>query len=279
MRRVFVVVLSVLLLSWGPVPVSALAGVQSVANEHCSSAAGHAHGSSSLQLVENQGRILALQKVTGVEAMRHLEAVRSQHPQAFLRSSENLRGRGFKPTQEVVVLKTVRVDDVITGSGAMAPASTSQGNSEGEVVFWSWDDGDDGTWEGTTYVTKYATGEWATHDSQLNIETTNYWTVWSVKTGGSGPSEEYQVSHPGDQGGGSIMFAVSGQRLSSMQGAPAPGQGPQLAGWQEFQDFIWCSGALCGVCFGTCLASGPLFPGCFTICCGLSVLFCAFNHL
>ena len=44
-----------------------------------------------------------------------------------------------------------------------------------EVVWYSWDDGDNSTWEGETWAQNYNTGEGVTWDGQIPLNSDHFW--------------------------------------------------------------------------------------------------------
>jgi hypothetical protein len=199
-----------------------------------------------------------------------------------------MASRGYQPTKVAVVMRTVRVDRLISQGllpATAVPAGTEISNEEGEIVFWSWNDGDDSTWEGITYVAKYTTGQWATYDSQISIPVPQYTTVWSQQTGGS-IQEEHQdvtdrsrrkmdgflqaIARPGDYGAIATPAAMSSQLPGTRLASPSK---------QDYQDFLVCSVGFCFICAEGCVFAGPFWPECFGLCCFLSVLFCGWYHL
>ena len=86
-----------------------------------------------------------------------------------------LAARGYRPTDILVVQRKLGpAESVLPGvNGPMSivpqPASTTYSNSAGEQIFWSWDDGDDSTWEGSQYVERYSDGAWASYDVPAGV--------------------------------------------------------------------------------------------------------------
>jgi hypothetical protein len=242
----------------------------------------------SIQLLENQGKLVAVQRLSGKEAYDHLQQVRDVKGEAFGHSVALMASQGYRPTKVAVVVRTVRVDKLISEGvipSSAVPVGTEISNQEGEVIFWSWDDGNDGTWEGVTYVAKYSTGQWATYNSQVNIQVPQYSTVWAQMTGGSIQEENQDVLDRGPQRMNGFLQAISrgggvpATPLAVASSPRAPGVGlAAINANQEFEDFVICSVGFCYICAEGCIFAGPFWPECFGLCCFLSILFCAWYH-
>lgn len=204
----------------------------------------------------------AYEVLEGSRAFQYLSDKRLRHPQRFFGMGSALSARGYRPTDTIFVersLKPEEARDILGDAGPrlISPrrASTTYSNWQGEQIFWSWDDGNDGTWEGSQYVERYSDGAWVTFDGQLDISNTNGDAIWGVRTGGGGGlNERNQVSHPGVYGPGSV----------------------RLAGWNElnkdFRDWAVCITGGCLGCAGGCLFTGPAYPVCYGSCCfGVSI--------
>jgi hypothetical protein len=152
--------------------------------------------------------------------------------------------------------------------------------TDGEIDFWSWDDGYDGTWEGVIYAENYNTGVSATFEVQINIEVDgNYWTVFENCTGVERYGQPYEVKTlPGREQDSGIRLASirpDGEflplLLSSMRINEAPGKPYVLVGGKAY---YWC--AFWG-CLGSavgCLFFGPGAPLCFIAACTTVLVAC-----
>lgn len=89
-----------------------------------------------------------VQVLRGVEALAHLQNLQSKRPEVFQKANARARMRGWRPTNTVLVMRTMR-DSV--ASDEIRSVRQDIYTSEGEVTFWSWDDGDDSTWEGQMF--------------------------------------------------------------------------------------------------------------------------------
>ena len=129
----------------------------------------------------------SLESLRGEAAREHLRNLLAKRSEAYARSRANLRQRGFLPTEIVVVHRTARTDVVERrrDKGLRLAQDHYDSNDDGEVVFWSWDDGDDTTWEGSFYAERYSDGAWLMVDVQVDIATEDYLTLWASETGTS----------------------------------------------------------------------------------------------
>lgn len=213
---------------------------------------------------------LAVEQLVGSAALAHLQNMKSRQPQAFAAATKALRARGFEPTEIVFVQRTLRLAS--TGNrpglndGAPIFAEYTESNSEGEITLWSWDDGNNDTWEGTIYVEKYG-GESAMAEGQLDIATENYWWYYTnvVWESGSGPFNK-DVRYPFDPRGSQPNPPYL---VASVPFLPQPFSPYMLArDWiRFFKDYRacvvgWCTGAAVA-----CAGMGPGWPACWGFAC------------
>ena len=217
-----------------------------------------------------------VEKLKGEAALTHLYNVFSRKPEAFKAARKALEARGFKPTQHVYVERTVRLaSNRFSKPGAsVTPAQDySEQSSEGEIIFWSWDDGDDNTWEGSVYVEVYSNGDASTWEGQIDASNENHEWIYNLKTWSGGPG-----------GGGPRPVGLEAPPLPSpsppqptLAAWPPPSAGPGSmytpVGWLEWaQCWRMCVVGGCTAVAITCIRSGPLWPGCFGFgCVGLEV--------
>ena len=232
---------------------------------------------------------IAVETLTGHRAVEYFKKLRAEKPARFKDAGKFLAQEGYKPTNIVTVFRTLRITEAQLRQGIVPPAvpqkaSTTVTSSEGEVVFWSWDDGDDGTWEGSTYVERYSDGAYTNSDSQSDIQTSDYYEIWSEVTssggGGDGPGDEpIAVSFEPKQETGQVRLAVAGgpNAMLMQQGALNP-RLVQDDGF-DWQAFLACSVGGCSACAVTCTFTGPAWAGCFGPCCGGIVVGCAIQEL
>lgn len=189
--------------------------------------------------------------------------------EAFKAARKALEARGYRPTQQVYVERTVRLASNRSGkpgAGIVAAQDYSEQSGEGEIIFWSWDDGNDNTWEGSVYVEVYSNGDAATWEGQIDASNEDHEWVY------------YQMTWSGGPGGGGdpLPVGLEAPPLPSRNAYPSP----TLAAWPPpsassgsmYLPVDWSSWAKCWracvvggcitVAFG-CIASGPLWPACF----------------
>jgi len=131
------------------------------------------------------GEDAMVEKMKGEAALTHLYNLFSRRPQALRAARKSLMDKGFEPTENVYVERTVRFLSDPSGHGeieATPVQSYSEQSSEGEIIFWSWDDGNDATWEGIIYVEVYATNEASTWEGQLDASDSNLPWIYYTNT-------------------------------------------------------------------------------------------------
>lgn len=244
---------------------------------------------SSIQAVSSDQ---AVEVLHGKRAVDYLEVVEKEKPERFKKAELRLKELGYKPTTDVVVFRTVNIAK--SGSKGpqngnkhlVLPAQDTYSDSEGEVIFWSWDDGDDGTWEGITSAERYSDGAYATYESQVLIVTENYETVWEEQTsyyrGGSDGG-----GGGGDEGPGIIRSALPGLSKTSLQRAVLkPGNEVQgnlrimpAQSRGNFSRYLLCVAAGCISCTQQCRYTGPLWSKCMGLCCGIWVVRCGMSEM
>lgn len=196
--------------------------------------------------------------------------------------SSELERRGFQPTDLTVVLRSM-TRDPRTGawvggavSGRIAP-TTSGASSEGEIVLVSWDDGDDTTWEGTTYAENYSTGSWRSWESQADISGSQGFTIWEITTGGGGGGGDPEDPGP------LVEFPMLDNQHRPQLASLTPEHALQHSGASFFtpvqegaswSEFLMCSLAGCYSCYKVCRLTGPMFWFCMDPCCMTIMLSC-----
>ncbi len=207
----------------------------------------------------------AYEVLTGNRAFQHLASKRLRNPQRFVGAGAALAARGYRPTDTVVVERSLGPAKLAI-PGYRGPASpqpkqagTTYSNWQGEQIFWSWDDGDDGTWEGSQYVERTVDPAWVAYDGQIDVSNTNGTAIWGVKTGGGGP-----ISRPGGSDRLEPRFASFAPIHHTLD--------------RDFKEWAVCIMGGCLGCAGGCVFTGPLYPGCYGACCfGVSIA-CAIEY-
>jgi len=221
-----------------------------------------------VQLVRSGPETL-VQRLEGVAALEHLQNVRSRNPSAFSKASASLRERGFKATNRIYVERTLRVASnarPMNADGMRLAQDYSESNSEGEILFWSWNDGDDNTWEGEIYVEIYSNNDASTWEGQIDSSNEDHEWIYYQETWQK-PREEFQ----------SFKGFLSPRRRV-LPAVISPDTAPylsrlQTAGWLQWAD-CWrqeviagCTGAAIG-----CIATDGGWPACWgATCVGVEV--------
>lgn len=234
---------------------------------------------------------LVIEKLTGQRAVDHFRRLREEKPQRFVGSGEALARRGYKPTREVIVYRTLNI------AGQLAPAdrehlglkmpsplfaSDAYASSEGEIIFWSWDDGSDATWEGQTYVERYSDGAYANYDGQSSIASEDWYGVWTEQTssgggGGDGDCAECVIQPTSNGGPAAFVPAVIGGSASPGSGRLDLRQASYLSMWDGY---LGCVVSRCAGCGVACAITGPGWPKCAGGCCvGMGIVACGLERL
>ena len=217
------------------------------------------------------GREVFVEHLAGTKATQHLAALKKRKKEAFKKAEEDLQTFGMQETGHVYVVRTFDLE-------SLSPASSSITTSTGEIVFSSWDDGYDGTWEGVIYAENYNGGS-VTYNAQINIEQNgNNWTVWRTVVdydpyGGGNGDREALLDDSQTQLRLDAVFAGLTQTYS--EAIPAIGGSsqlrPMLAGaYDYYRCAFWgCLGAAVG-----CFFLGPAAPPCFFVACTAVLVGC-----
>lgn len=216
-----------------------------------------------------------VERLKGDAALAHLYNAMSRRPDAFAAARRSLARRGFTSTPLVYVERTIRLARNPAGEdrSTTLPAQThSEQNGDGEIIFWSWDDGQNATWEGAIYVEIYSTGSATTWEGQIDASTTEHPWIYYEKTwqGGGGGPHEVRFGVPPPLPGMQAVPAVSLGQASSYGAGYAPAS---WLGWAV----CWrrCVVVGCGTAAIGCLSSGPAWPGCFAAWCLGAEIMCA----
>jgi hypothetical protein len=189
-----------------------------------------------LRIRQHDGRVIEV--LRGRLALVHLENLRSRKAEAFAKASASATARGWRPTEEVVVYRSV-----LEGVSASDAIYTD----EGEVVFWSWTDGDDSTWEGEMWSTNYSSGGEVIEEAQVDVAVEGYPVLYS-----------------------SIIHSKDGEfhkDPASNGGASTASLVPMFDTRQFIKDWIGCVVGCCVLAAGGCLLSGPGWAGCMLLMC------------
>lgn len=99
----------------------------------------------------------AVEQLRGQAALERVAQIATRNPGEGAAIATALQSRGFRPTDHAIAIRSLRMtargwvpaDEVQT-----LPAQAVSGQ-EGEVAFWTWDDGDNTTWEGLVHCVNY----------------------------------------------------------------------------------------------------------------------------
>jgi hypothetical protein len=232
--------------------------------QQCSDAASHVHEAA-------RGRIRGnYEIVSGPVAVSHLRDLTARRQELMEKAARRMRDRGFKPTDIVMVARN-------DGSGGeIAPVEDSFSNQEGEIVFWSWDDGANETWEGVIYVEDYVTGAFATWESQLDISTEDEYPLWEsyVGGGGGGPREPVYQTHLFQDEPPQLASSAAEYALDRIRGGTS--RDIQRVGLRRWAA---CTGAGCAGSAIGCIATGPKWAVCTGIWCAGWAIGCGIHEL
>lgn len=160
----------------------------------------------------------------------------------------------------------------------LAPAQNySEQNRDGEIVFWSWSDGNNATWEGEIYVEVYSTGWAATYEGQIDASTSQHPWIWYENTWERprGPIQtEYGTPPPAS---GFAVLAVAPSWLPRDPASRPSGYALALRGMAWAKCWRGCVVGACSAIAGACLFSNGLWPKCFGGGCVFAELGCAID--
>lgn len=205
---------------------------------------------------------LTVQRIGGEEALTYLQQLEAKNPSVFSEVRRSLRGRGYEPTRTVSVSRTVATPGLISDSAS---------SSDGEIVMWSWDDGDDGTWEGMVYVKRYSDGATATSEGQMDITVPEVRPIWyrTISIDRPGDDEPRPAGFGAGWSTAEVMSHAVIQPGQSMSGVYAPAS-------DGFDWFTWmvCSVDLCYICMEGCTFAGQYWGHCTLACCSIAMILC-----
>jgi hypothetical protein len=210
----------------------------------------------------------AVEVLEGEAALAHIRNLKAKRPKAWARAEQLLIERGYKPTGEAVVLRsTSLVRDREKPRKPFGFIQETIQDSSGEVTFWSWDDGQDGTWEGTIYMADYDGFE-SLADAQIYFDTPDFAPTWEYTVHVEGPPQEYHRD--------AWLGRSSPVKLASFK--PGIFSRVQCA-TRLVQDWSWCAAPGCGWTLYDCAKirylRGPAFAYCAKVGCGAIAIGCA----
>jgi hypothetical protein len=225
------------------------------------------------------GRVL--EELHGEAASRHLRQLMSRRPEAF--ANVSLQDRGFRPSEEVVVQRLGRRTHAPIGWDGFADPGNpffvfaqsddyAEWSADGEIIFWSWDNGNPATWEGVIWFADYTTGVAGTNEAQVDISSTsthelvfleNTYDAGGGGGGGGGlePMEPMLMGNPARCATGGVRFASLGAGSTWV----SPGYALAYGGWSWRRwggcTVSWGVGGCAGAATG-CALSGPGWAKC-----------------
>lgn len=213
-------------------------------------------------------------KLTSDTAHARLDAIKAQLPAEFRRAQAALEARGYKPTETVVVRRIQPLDKV-------RPAQTySDGDTE--IVFWSWDDGDDSTWEGEIYMENHTAGISLLLDGQIAVGNSAPTVTWETQIYRHGP-----LTSPAEPDPQVAMPRRRAMQLASLtadwDGAAAGDESGiklvQFGPRHRLQHWAECAATGCWSAMVACRFTGPGWPECAAGACLGVMLGCALDAL
>jgi hypothetical protein len=207
---------------------------------------------------------LNLEHLTGHAARQRFEQLRASHRGVFEKAAAMLLRHGFVDTGVVEIIRTPRA---VRNSRGDSPRPyslvDSVADTEGEIVYWSWDDGDQTTWEGNIYLHEYSTVNWISFNGQFSVETANAWAMyWDDPVGASEPAG----GGPDNQGvrfQQPPMFPNAAVFAKTAISPRTRTRGPYslVIDWiqvqNKIQDWAWCAAFGCAGSTATC----QILPG------------------
>jgi hypothetical protein len=228
--------------------------------------------SNDVRLVELTPEV-AVEQIRGASAVARLQKIMARHPEVFAKSRKRWLERGYTPTQEVFIERTVRRG---AGNGDITLTQTSgESNAEGEILFWSYD-GPGYTWQGTIYVEVYADNSASMWDGQIDTSSDEHPWIFQEMTwsgGGSGPEgPENRVKRFGPPPLPGHLARTGGIQLAvNRQPDFRSHNGPGILPVRSFYDWAvcWRAGVVSGCTTAAvgCMRVKAGWPACFGLWC------------
>lgn len=217
--------------------------------------------------------------ILGETAQAHLQNAKLRRSRAFEKAARVLQQKGYRRTNEVVVVRTLDKQAWLRSRDGIHPAYDYASSEDGEIIFWSWDDGDDSTWEGNVYIEKYSTGGYVSLDGQVDPGYTEIPPVWEETIeyyggGGGGPDEDQPLMTSLGRGK-PIQLASLMSDIGFAVNRNLDDSHIQLVQWREYlREWGKCFGPNCAVAVGTCRWAGPAWAKCSLAGCGIAAVAC-----
>lgn len=222
------------------------------------------------------GDDLWVEKLHGEAALAHLYNLLGRRPDALAAARRNLTVQGFSPTETVYVERVIGLahgSAQESGSSVGLAQTYSEQDGRGEIVFWSWDDGQPNTWEGTIYIEIYSNGAASTWEGQINSGTTDHPWVYYRKTWEQQPRPPQQTLWDAPPLPGTVVPATM---KTPFNGSPDEIMlAGTFYGWAKcWRQCVvgWCAGAAVA-----CLGTTVNWPICWGAACSGAELACGIN--
>jgi hypothetical protein len=157
-------------------------------------------------------------------------------------------------------------------------------SNDGEMIFYSWDDGDDGTWEGQIYVESYATGASILVAGQILISDTSLPVQWedTIASSGGDPrliAPEARSRQPYlDRD--AVQVASADRDFIEQVRAGAGNADIQRVQLRAYlQRWVTCAAGGCLAVLMGCRHAGPAWGHCTAIGCVAAMVGCAVSEL
>jgi hypothetical protein len=240
-------------------------------------AAALARTSDYVRAVSDDGRS-AVDTLTDEAARAHLAELRARKPSAFAKADAMMEKKGYARTEIVVVRRSVDLRGERGRANGIAPVQ-SYSNDDGEIVFYSWDDGDDGTWEGQVYVENYATGASILVNGQILISDAAVPVQWERTVYSSG-GDPRLIAPEARSGCDVVQVASADHDVIEKVRAGAANADIQLVQIRGYlQRWVTCSAGGCVAALIGCRYTGPAWGYCTGVGCFAAMIGCAIAEL
>jgi hypothetical protein len=244
----------------------------------------------------------AVQVLRGAAARAYQRQVHGRSPRraaAFARAAERLGRMGYKPTDKVVAQRIVRRSVVRSGgimpvSLKLTPTGQTTEVSDGvvDLIWTSWDTGDNSTWTGVTEASNYEDNLWGTFTGQHDLTSEDtawrqvFWANYEGGGDGGGPYPiRYDVQPSPDYGRraakGGVLAGAPRLLLAAAGGPGAVAYVRPNRWWKgDYRGYYGCSAAWCaGAAIGCALFADGAAPGCFAAGCTGAMIGCSYGTL
>lgn len=223
---------------------------------------------------------IRIEKLEGATAAAHIQRILAGNPAvraAYDRAELSLSSRGFKRVGKPLVIRQHRIQAdarvnllerivAYIAPTVFAQNQYGESTSEGEIFMDPWDDGNNATWEGSFYVTRYSDGAWALYDWQNDTAgDTGYNMYYAERRGGYKDGGPHQVRNKSVQDKILALFVAPVEAQSTF--------------WRRAKNFGVCYSGSCLGAWSACLFSGAAWGACTAAWCTGSAVACAITTL